>query len=307
MTGKKEAVLILTHFIDDRIVAMFRRMKAEAGEERDVHVLFNKTDDNNPGYPIPPDLRVFAFEERDLRALGFPRKGRFIQDSDIELFSFTFRVAHPHYDRYWVIEYDVAFTGRWGALFDHFRNSDADLLATSIHRHAVQPEWDNWDKCYPPPGTSMPRENRIRAFLPCFRLSAKGYDTLAEAYRLGWHGHYECLAATLLVRAGLGVEDIGGNGDFVKPGNVGRFYASTPASNTLSPGTFVFRPAMTEAGSRPDTLYHPVKPPATHYVKGWRTGRLALLRRRSMAMVRSLAAAITPTITGHDRINKRTV
>jgi hypothetical protein len=299
MDRGREAVCLLTHFLDDRIVGIFRRLAAEAGDGRDAFVLFNRSDDNNPGFRPPPDLRIFSFVEDDLRALGYPHKGRHIQDVDIELFSFPFHRAHPEYRRVWVVEYDVDYTGRWSELFDAFRHSGADLLATSIHRHAVNPGWENWDSVRGPAGRPA-AERLLRAFLPFSRLSEAAYQALDQAYRKGWRGHYECTIPTILTLAGLKIEDIGGGGEFVLPGNRNRFYTSTPTANDLSPGTFVFRPIRIATGERPDTLWHPVKPPATHYVRGWRTGRMAGLTRRAAAAARRCAAFVARMWGGWD-------
>ncbi|WP_142850454.1 hypothetical protein [Telmatospirillum sp. J64-1] len=285
MNNQKEAVLLLTHFLDDHIIQLYRRMEAEAGA-RDVFILFNKSDDNNPGYPAPWDARIFAFEEDDLHDLGYPIKGLHIRDVDIELFHFTFQRRHPEYDTIWTVEYDVDFTGRWGDFFDAFATNDADLLGTSMHRLEVNPFWANWSSIRAPDGTPPPSETLIRAFLPLCRLSRRAYDRLDAFYREGWHGHYECTVPTLLTRAGLRIEDIGGNGEFVAPGNRNRYYTSNPATRDLSPGSFVFRPIMTAPGNRMNTLWHPVKPPMTDYVHGWDTGRLAMLKRRMRALSR---------------------
>jgi hypothetical protein len=295
MSAEREAVLVLTHFLDDRIVAMARRLRAEAG--RDVFVLFNKSDDNNPGFVPPPDVAVFSFVEDDLTALGYPGKGLHIRDVDIELFSFPFHRSHPQYDRLWVVEYDVDFTGRWATVFDAFADSPADLLATSVHRFDGNPGWDNWKSVRTPSGRPN-ADGLVRAFLPFMRLSRAAYAVLDGAYRAGWSGHYECTVPTILAEAGLVIEDIGGDGAFVAPGNRNRFYTSTPGCNDLSPGSFVFRPIRTQAGERPDTLWHPVKPPATAYVRGWRTGRVAMLTRRAMTVSRRQAAMVAKLFGG---------
>lgn len=282
-----EAVVLLTHFLDDRIIGIYRRLVAEAGAGREVHVLFNRSDDNNPGYQPPADVRIFSFVEADLQALGFPRKGRHIRDEDIELFSFPFHRAHPEYERVWIVEYDVEFTGRWSDLFDAFADNDADLLATNMHRHHDNPGWENWQGVRSPSGRP-PHRIMLRAFMPFSRLTARAYAALSEGYRQGWRGHYECTVPTILALAGLRIEDIGGSGEFVAPGNRDRFYTSTPTVNDLSPGTFVFRPVMAQAGDRPNTLWHPVKPPSTRYVRGWKLGRLALLTRKVVALSRRI-------------------
>lgn len=295
MAGIREAVLLMTHFVDDHIVAQTRRLMAEVGE-RDVFVLLNKTDDVNPGYRRPPDIRVFDFTVADLRALGYPLKGRRIRDKDIELFAFPFFKARPDYDRVWVVEYDVVYTGRWGALFDHFAASDAALLATSLHRWAVNPDWPNWPSVQTPDGPPADLSGYIRAFMPFYRLSRAGFAALDRAYAAGWEGFYEGIVPRILLDAGLAVEDIGGDGEFVAPANRGRFYSSNPADNTLAPGTFVFRPIVARPGPAPDTLWHPVKPEQSTHRTGWPIQRRQQIIHRARTIARASIARLSQLI-----------
>lgn len=292
MAGKREAVLLMTHFIDDMIVGQARRLAAEAGG-RDVVVLLNETDDVNPSFRPPADLKVFGFTVETLRALGYPIKGRRIRDKDIELFSFTFWKAHPEYDRIWVIEYDVAFTGRWNTLFDRFGENDAALLATSLHRWAVNPDWPNWPSVRTPDGSPADLTDYVRAFMPLYRLTREGYRALDSAYRAGWDGFYEGIVPRILLDAGLAIEDIGGDGEFVTPANRGRFYSSNPADNTLAPGSFVYRPIRPAPGSEPDRLWHPVKPPAATHSAGWPIKRRDRIVHRARTFARHSMAKLS--------------
>lgn len=291
MADYREAVLLMTHFVDDMIVAHYRRLVAEASG-RDVFVLLNETDDLNPGYRRPGDLRVFGFTVESLRALGYPLKGRQIRDKDIELFSFTFWAAHPEYDRVWVVEYDVAFTGRWGTLFDAFVDADAALLATSLHRWAVNPTWPNWPSVRTPAGPPADLTGFVRAFMPLYRLSRAGYRALDAAYRAGWDGFYEGIVPRILLESGLAIEDIGGDGEFVAPANRGRWYSSNPAANTLAPGSFVFRPIRPAPGTEPDRLWHPVKPPAATHRAGWPIKRREQIIHRAKTFARHSMARL---------------
>lgn len=295
MAGIREAVLLMTHFIDDMIVGQTRRLMAESGG-RDVFVLLNGTDDLNPTYRRPADIRVFAFTVDDIRGLGYPIKGRRIRDKDIELFAFTFLKAHPEYGRVWVVEYDVAYTGRWGELFDHFAGSDAALLATSLHRWAVNPNWPNWPSIHTPEGRPTDFSGYIRAFMPFYRLSRPGFAALDRAYRAGWEGFYEGIVPRILLDAGLMIEDIGGDGEFVRPENRGRFYRSNPAVNTLAPGTFVFRPIVARPGAEPDMLWHPVKPEESTHRTGWPIRRRQKLIHRARALARQSMARLAQLI-----------
>ncbi|MBI5165600.1 MAG: hypothetical protein HY985_17060 [Magnetospirillum sp.] len=282
-----EVVLLMTHRLDGAILAGFRRLVEEAG--RTVVLLYNRGDDPRPGPWWPAGS--FVFDAADIRGLGFPAKGRRRSAWDVELFPLLYRRHHPEVDRVWVVEYDVAFTGRWHTLFDAFAASPADLLATTIHSHAANPGWDNWRTVSAPDGP-VERRDLLRAFLPCCRLSAAAFAALETAYAAGWDGHYEATVPTLIARAGLSIEDIGGNGPFVAPGNENRFYTNTPAANSLAPGSFVFRPVREQPGPEPDRLWHPVKPPSVS--EGWATGRRAALVRLAAATLERLRDKVSP-------------
>lgn len=271
-----EAVLLMTHFLGGPIPAAYARLSAEAGPGRDVWVLYNRSDAPPGDPPAPEGWRVFPFHAADLRALGFPHKGRRLSAWDVELFVLLFARRNPSYRYVWGVEYDVAFTGRWSTLFDAFADSPADLLATTIHRYPVHPAWENWKTVRTPAGRPRP-DSLLRAFMPCHRLSRRGVLALEQGYAEGWAGHYEATVPTVIARAGLILEDIGGDGEFVAPGNRNRFYTNTPSADSLAPGSFVFRPARATPGAEPDRLWHPVKPDRLR--GGWATGRRARLAR----------------------------
>ena len=94
-----------------------------------------------------------------------------------------------------------------------------------------------------------------------YRLSTNAIACIKSSYEAGAQGHMESLVPTLVHQDGLLVEDIGGEGEFVPPGNENRFYTNNRISNDLSPGGFVYRPVMLRTGAKSNTLWHPVKPP----------------------------------------------
>jgi hypothetical protein len=101
---------------------------------------------------------------------------------------------------------------------------------------------------------------RICCFMPIFRVSQAGMQAMDRAYRQGWSGHCEVTWPTLINHAGLRVEDIGDDGEFVAKGNRNRFYTNTLDDANLSPGSMVFRPTRSWPGSKRDPLGHPIKP-----------------------------------------------
>jgi hypothetical protein len=259
--GLPTAVLLLTHFIDDTVDAEFRRLAADLEGTADTYMLFNAS---APGQ-APGTLGAHPHHLTDpdaLAGLPFPAKTRtpfFPENVDLPLLHFIQR--RPDYDQYWVIEHDVRFTGHWRTLLDAFSDSEADLLCTNLFRFRTNPAWHKRYRPRPPEGeAALPDGALIRGFFPLYRLSREAASTLWQAYAAGWSGHYEATIPALLDRAGHRLEDIGGDGEFVAPGNRNRFYLSTRRILSLSPGTFVYRPVFNRAGRRRDTLWHPVKP-----------------------------------------------
>ena len=123
----------------------------------------------------------------------------------------------------------------------------------------------NWASVQGP--ASVPEEaierHRVGAFTPLYRASRRAMETMDKAYRAGWGGHLEASWATILDFHGCSLEDIGGDGEFVRPGNRHRFYTAAKPNarcDLLAPGTVMAKPPMHRAGSTRNRLYHPVKP-----------------------------------------------
>lgn len=251
------AVLFMTHFINGEIISEYRRLKSEVPVGHEVTLLLNTSEKIHMN--VPEDIHAFRFNELNIRRLRYPRKSCDIAPANIELFVLNYWLAHPHHTTYWVIENDVRFSGPWSLIFQAFRDSRADLLSTTIFRYPTNPDWANWPSLRPPSGVVLPPEERISSFLPFYRISQDGLRALHAGYRNGWAGHCECTVPTILARAGLNLEDIGGDGEFVAPVNRNRFYRNTPNTRTHGPGTLVFRPIRRLAGEEPNMLWHPVK------------------------------------------------
>jgi hypothetical protein len=264
----RSAILVLNHYADRHLFELLAEIEATCGDGNDVYLLSDRT---RPGISFarpPPKTKELSFTRDDLVALAYPGKQdialpgaekRGLKLGNADLPVLMFYRQQPHYRYYWLVEYDVRFTGSWQTLFGAFESNDADLLGTSLVRYAECPNWSHWRSLVVPPD-DVQHDDRIRGFFPVYRLSNDALACLHEAYQRGCGGHMETLVPTVLNRAGLRLEDIGGDGAFVSPHNVNRFYSNQRTSNELSPGTFVYRPARTEPGDQPDTLWHPVKP-----------------------------------------------
>lgn len=268
----RTALLFQTHFFDPGLARDFAALRRQCPPGFDCLVLIHLP----PGAPVPRRLAQVPHHlvrTDELRALPYPRKtaeadwtGRRWEiwgGGHCDLIALHFYRAHPGFDRYWVVEYDMRFTGRWGDLLGAFEESEADFLATSMRRRRDNPVWWNWESVQGPAEEAEIERHRIAAFPPIFRASRRAMATMDAAYAAGWGGHLEASWATILSLHGLALEDIGGSGEFVRPGNEDRFYlAARPHAgcDLLCPGTVMAKPPLYRAGSTPGRLYHPVKP-----------------------------------------------
>jgi Protein of unknown function (DUF3405) len=263
----RSVILLLNHFHDRHLVDLYNTLARECSGQHDIYLLSDRTRAGIRFARLPAEVKEFRFVLNDLIALGYPGKQdiilpgtkvRSVNLGNAELPVLLFRAEHHHYRHYWIVEYDVRFSGRWQHFFSAFDGTGADLLGTSLIRYADFPAWSHWGSLVIPGSTDD--DERLRGFFPVYRITDDALGCLDERYRAHCAGHMETLVPTLVHRAGLRLEDIGGDGEFVAPSNVNRFYTNRRLTNGLSPGSFVFRPSRTAPGHEPNMLWHPVKP-----------------------------------------------
>jgi hypothetical protein len=205
--------------------------------------------------------RTHVFHEAALFARPYPR----IPKGDVRIHChfpvFDFFLAHPEYVHYWLVEYDVRYTGAWAEFLGSFDACDHDLITSHIRRFADEPKWNWWRSLHHPTRT-IPSERYLRSFNVIYRLSRRALAYLHAAQLDGWRGHPEVEFPTLLHEGGFRLLDFGGDGPFVPPGRRNRAYTCRGTrSGKLSPfATVTFRPSRARVGWRRNKLYHPVKP-----------------------------------------------
>lgn len=299
------AVLFLTHFVNSGVVRRFRRLERELAGRHDVVLGVDLI--SSPAHRrVTGDLvgeRLFVFDTELLKRLPYARAsdpwpGRSVVPGYVDLVTQLFARLHPAYERIYLVENDVVWTAHWRSLFDVLDESPADLLGTNSFNALEYPAWNNWPSLETP-DAALPPERRVRFLLAFCRYSRAALRAAEAAYARGWRGHFEALVPTAAVAAGLSVEDIGGEGPYVRPGNERRFYWSERMTSAdLQTGCFVWRPNQRPGGPRP-WLWHPVKlAPAMdlgHRLRRWRHGHLD--RARFLAedpRYRRLEAALRP-------------
>lgn len=258
MNMARQACLLLTHIVTSELVARYRRLKRELGGMADVWLLVH--DEERRGIDVPSDVRVFRFDMKELAGLGCRMFGERLVPGNTHLPLLLFWEQAPEYELLWMTEDDVHFTGDWGGLVGHFTDCGADLVACHVRRFADEPEWFWWPTLHCPE-SCRDRGSWLRSFNPIFRLSRRAVRCVLDAQQTSWEGHMEALIPTLLHHAGLRIVDMGGDGEFVRPGDTNRFYTDVnhPTGGLRGLGTMRYRPIFRTAGRLPGMLYHPIK------------------------------------------------
>ncbi len=253
----KQAILYRAHQINDRILQEVARLKAEL-PAYDIAIV-GYTGSIRIGTPL--DVPVHLYGLSDLRSLPFGDKlVPLYADSTVgmnDLPVLMFFREHAEYDYYWVIEYDVRYTGDWSALFSELSVSRADLLCTHLQSYAGEPEWWWWPTLRRR-GVALPENDRMKGFMPFARLSRKLLQRIDAAYQDGWTGHYEATWPSIGRTAGLVLEDIGGEGPFT-PGRWRCKHYRRGGAETTFTDQPAFPERVFEQPIREALLWHPVK------------------------------------------------
>jgi hypothetical protein len=126
---KREVILYYSHFCSPAVLREIARLRDELDRRYDIFAAgYCRSAGTLSGIDCVPALEYPADH---LIALPYPGKARqfdplnFIGNAD--LVPMKFFLDRPDYDHYWIIEYDVRFSGSWAELF-------ADLSGRSSAR-----------------------------------------------------------------------------------------------------------------------------------------------------------------------------
>lgn len=254
------AFLFFGHKLFPRFIQQIGAARRELAGIADVHVI-GYFDDLAAAPPrFLEDPAFHAYDRQRIEALGYPRKGGRpfrLMPGNCDALVLAFAQDHPEYDCFWQFEYDVVFTGPLPSLVEAFADSASDLLCTNVGK--VSKYWSFHHMSHMPAGWPDLSHEPLRGFLPVFRASRRLLEAIDAFYREGGDGHHEFSWAYVARARNLVIEDIGGSGPYVRPGNRNRFYTSVPFAQVYYPGTFRWRPALNRPGRRRSTLWHPVK------------------------------------------------
>jgi hypothetical protein len=152
--NKKTAILLLTHVNNRRTTERLLSIVRECSRDFDAFILCDNTNHIFDRYRT--DEKYFLFDLNTLMKLGYPGKtaadnllGSLQSDHFHQRFNFNpgnvelpvlrFFKERSHYDYYWIVEYDVRFSGSWNAFFSAFAGNRSDLLGTTLTRYEKSP------------------------------------------------------------------------------------------------------------------------------------------------------------------------
>jgi len=123
----------------------------------------------------------------------------------------------------WLVHPGVYLDDDWDDFYFEFDSCPADLLATRLRRFEDDQSWSHWKSIQKATG-SVDESELLAASVPVVRISRAAASAVLEGVAEGWTGHVEVLVPTLVQRANLLIEDIGGGGPFCPPDRKARWY-----------------------------------------------------------------------------------
>lgn len=284
----RSALLWLTHLWSPQLQVEFETLLSMPGSDSpDVWLL---TDARTPGVTALARRyqRCYVFDEATLLSLPYPKLDghRLLDHPHFPVLDFF--LSHPEYDYYWVVEYDVRYTGAWDTLLRSFHSFDHDFITSHVRRFAQEPYWLWWDTLRHPT-KAIAHRDYIRSFNVIYRISNRALAFIHDAQLDGWRGYHEVSLPTLLCAGGFTLLDFGGSGEFALPAFKNKCYTSSGSrAGTLSIlGTMRYRPSRARAGMRKNKLYHPVKP--APMIEPFRARR-TVVRRWALELIRDAVA-----------------
>ncbi len=254
---KKNIYLFCCQALDPGLTKKFDKIRSAIKRQDRAMILFHQTEAALPGSIHSYPHTTFSYNE--LSRLGYSMFRETLVPGSTHFPLINFYRNNSEYSYYWLIEYDVSYTGNWMKFFNYWDARDTDLLTGHIREYASEPDWTWWGLEHP--DETIPLEKRLRSFNPIYRLSNRAIAFIDEKHQENWRGHYEELLPTLLHHNGFSIRDFGGTGQFVHSEERSRFYIDAPddREGLLKKGTMRWRPVFNRPGWRRNKLYHPVK------------------------------------------------
>lgn len=258
----EQVIVFATHFLNEEIINRYLKIKHECSDRFSV-ILFFYTKNMEGGNAFIKCLDVgdiMIVNPSNIRELGyFSLFKNSIRGSVNHLLQYYY-LKNPKYDYYWLVEYDVVFTGLWSYFFNILSRYSADFIGGHVEHYNIDnSSWTWWNKTR---WVSIPflLNELIKSFNPIFRLSSKALRYLDSYLRMGNIAHYEVLIPTALYHAGFSLMDYGGTGLFTPIDLKNKLYIQGHGINN---GTLRWRPIFLKEEvlllNTKNVVFHPVK------------------------------------------------
>ncbi len=266
--ARRDCVVFVTHIWTPEIAEHFDRLKREAGPVVDVFLAYQQGDAPATPVGMAPDLAVRMADS----AAHFPlRYEEYLQHAKpwgyVDLAWITAFLDHSlaSYDRFWLVEYDVDFSGNWATFFTAAAGYEGDLLTARLRPLSADPTFYYAPIHQQPP--SAPSDPLI-AFMPISRLSRRLIEHYCRTLLApGWHGHFETVLPSMARADGYSIAEIGGYDALTPPERRGLHYDGTYRDLHTRNTTHAYRPPQAFSYfvrspgrfRQPNRIYHPVK------------------------------------------------
>ncbi|CAN7435890.1 hypothetical protein LJR016_002766 [Devosia sp. LjRoot16] len=267
--ARRDCVVFVTHIWTSEVAEHYARLKREAGTVLDVFLAYqhNEGELGTPA-PVQADFVVRMADS----ARHFPlRYQEFLQHPtpwgyvDLVWITAFLDPRLAAYDRFWLVEYDVDFSGDWADFFRPAAGYEGDLLTTRIHPLSAEPSY-YFAPIYRQPAHAI--ADPLIVFMPISRLSRR----LLEHYcgmllQPGWHGHFEMLLPSMARADGFSIAEIGGHDTQTPRERWGHHYDGSHLDMHTMGTTHAYRPPRgfryfvraPQQFRQRNRIYHPIK------------------------------------------------
>lgn len=232
------AILFRTHFYTPQILREFKKLERECA----FYDVINLHDTSRE--KVAPEISSSFEISSDKILKQYSNFVSLWENGHYPLLSFY--KSAPHYEYYWMVEYDVRFTGNWLDFIDSFKNDSCDLLASHLRSYDDETTYVHWNKLT---NYSVPIKKQIYTFFPLLRFSNRALQALHEAHSSGVGGYCEVVVPTYLFHKGMQLGNFNGR-RMPGPDSEKKYWFNN--------SSFVYKPCFIRPGLRADTLYHPV-------------------------------------------------
>lgn len=262
----KTIVLFMTHRHSASIAMRFERLARETANVLDCALLLHSESEGltekwrETCRELKFEGTIFHYSLSSLRnSLGYD----FLRDQVLVPGSAHFpllRFARENrYAHYWMIESDVDYRGNWLELLSSYMPSESDLIASHFCTYQNSRNWVWWKREFTgPEGRPIDLETAIKAFLPFYRISARSLSLLDDAHAVGWRGHFECLAPSILALNRHSLEDLSQRSARYL-GNRQDFFGNLSDCSTIRWRPAVSSDEFNNRGQPSNLVFHPIK------------------------------------------------